>query len=242
MSNPQNNDVLLRVEHLCQYFGPTKAVDDVSFTIKKGEVFGLVGESGCGKTTTGRSIIKIYNITSGSIYFKDQRICAGTKSYRDEIAAQRKRIAELKRVYGEDALNDPARQAELKEFVWKNLLTVSDALIDLAREYDLYVDEGEIAENVQEEKEPHSLGLLALLLQGVATSIDALSVGFTIADYDLLPALICTALIAMVTFGVCTLGVELGKRFGTRFSHKAEILGGAILIVIGIEIFLTGIF
>lgn len=98
------------------------------------------------------------------------------------------------------------------------------------------------AENVQEEKEPHSLGLLALLLQGVATSIDALSVGFTIADYDLLPALICTALIAMVTFGVCTLGVELGKRFGTRFSHKAEILGGAILIVIGIEIFLTGIF
>ena len=63
------------------------------------------------------------------------------------------RIAELKRVYGEDALKDPARQAELKEFVWKNLLTVSDALIDLAREYDLYVDEGEIAENVQEDME-----------------------------------------------------------------------------------------
>ena len=67
-------ETLLQVKHLCQYFGSNKAVDDVSFDIKKGEVFGLVGESGCGKTTTGRSIIKIYNITSGSIYFKDQRI------------------------------------------------------------------------------------------------------------------------------------------------------------------------
>ena len=80
-----NQEVLLRVENLCQYFGPTKAVHNVSFDIKKGEVFGLVGESGCGKTTTGRSIIKIYNITSGSIYFKGQRICAGTKSFRDEL-------------------------------------------------------------------------------------------------------------------------------------------------------------
>ena len=60
---------------------PTKAVDDVSFEIKKGEVFGLVGESGCGKTTTGRSIIKLYNITSGSVFFKGIRIAAGKKSY-----------------------------------------------------------------------------------------------------------------------------------------------------------------
>ena len=81
----KNQETLLRVEKLCQYFGPTKAVDDVSFEIKKGEVFGLVGESGCGKTTTGRSIIKIYDITSGSIYFKGQRICAGVKSYKDRI-------------------------------------------------------------------------------------------------------------------------------------------------------------
>ena len=91
-----NDNTLLRVEHLCQYFGPVKAVDDVSFDIKKGEVFGLVGESGCGKTTTGRSIIKIYDITSGSIYFKDQRICAGTKSYKDEIKALKAQIKELK--------------------------------------------------------------------------------------------------------------------------------------------------
>ncbi len=92
----QNNsdEVLLRVEHLCQYFkiGPnavTKAVDDVSFDIKRGEVFGLVGESGCGKTTTGRSIIKLYNITSGSVYFKGIRIAAGVKSYKDAISKAR---------------------------------------------------------------------------------------------------------------------------------------------------------
>ncbi len=119
MSNINEKETLLRVDNLCQYFGPVKAVDDVSFEIKKGEVFGLVGESGCGKTTTGRSIIKIYDITSGSIYFKGQRICAGTRAYRAEIRQLRaekrklgwkfssaarerrieckKRIAELKR-------------------------------------------------------------------------------------------------------------------------------------------------
>ena len=89
-----NREVLLQVKNLCQYFGPVKAVDDVSFDIHKGEVFGLVGESGCGKTTTGRSIIKIYDITSGSIYFKGKRICAGTNAYKDEIAALRKQMRE----------------------------------------------------------------------------------------------------------------------------------------------------
>ena len=103
MSELKKQETLLRVEHLCQYFGPTKAVDDVSFDIKKGEVFGLVGESGCGKTTTGRSIIKIYDITSGSIYFKDQRICAGTKAYFDEIKGQRQVIARLKKEQPADA-------------------------------------------------------------------------------------------------------------------------------------------
>ena len=87
-------EILLKVEHLCQYFkmGPgreLKAVDDVSFDIKKGEVFGLVGESGCGKTTTGRSIIKLYDITSGNVYFEGQRICAGTRSYKEAIRAAR---------------------------------------------------------------------------------------------------------------------------------------------------------
>ena len=84
-----HNEVLLKVDHLCQYFRmgrkDMKAVDDVSFEIKKGEAFGLVGESGCGKTTTGRSIIKLYDITSGNIYFKGHRIGAGIRSYKDAI-------------------------------------------------------------------------------------------------------------------------------------------------------------
>ena len=87
MGSEKKQEVLLKVDHLSQHFGRVKAVDDVSFDIRKGEVFGLVGESGCGKTTTGRSIIKIYDITSGSIYFKGQRICAGVNSYK---AADRK--------------------------------------------------------------------------------------------------------------------------------------------------------
>ena len=85
----ENREVLLKVDHLCQYFKmgnkELKAVDDVSFEIYRGEVFGLVGESGCGKTTTGRSIIKLYDITSGDIYFKGQRIGAGTRSYKMAI-------------------------------------------------------------------------------------------------------------------------------------------------------------
>ena len=111
----QNDEVLLRVEHLCQYFGPTKAVDDVSFDIKKGEVFGLVGESGCGKTTTGRSIIKIYNITSGSIYFKGQRICAGTTGYKIEIRKARKELAELAKEASKATENKAELEAKLAE-------------------------------------------------------------------------------------------------------------------------------
>ena len=81
-----------------------------------------------------------------------------------------------------------------------------------------------------------------ILMQGLATSIDALSVGFTIAGYDLLPALVAALLIAAVTLPVCLLGIYLGARFGTRFSNRAEVLGGVLLILIGIEIFITGIF
>ncbi len=94
MPNNQNSEPLLRVEHLCQYFGSNKAVDDVSFDIKKGEVFGLVGESGCGKTTTGRSIIKLYDITAGSVYFKGIRIAAGTVGYKNAIARAKKDMKE----------------------------------------------------------------------------------------------------------------------------------------------------
>ena len=112
MNEVNKNESLLRIEHLCQYFKATKAVDDVSFDIKKGEVFGLVGESGCGKTTTGRSIIRLYDITSGSIYFRDRRICAGTLSYKQAIAeAKNKAAADISALKKESAKN-PAKKAE----------------------------------------------------------------------------------------------------------------------------------
>lgn len=85
------------------------------------------------------------------------------------------------------------------------------------------------------------VGLSALLLQGVATSIDALTVGFTIAEYTWLPALLCALIIAVTTFLTCFIGIAIGKRFGVALAGKASIFGGIILVVIGIEIFLKGI-
>ncbi len=91
MSNEK--EVLLKVEHLQQYFklgkNVLRAVDDVNFEIYRGEVFGLVGESGCGKTTTGRTIIRLYDATGGSVYFNGQRIVAGTNTYKTAIKAAR---------------------------------------------------------------------------------------------------------------------------------------------------------
>ena len=121
----KNQEVLLKVENLCQYFKSgsfeNKAVDNVSFDIRKGEVFGLVGESGCGKTTTGRSIIKIYDITGGSIYFKGQRICAGTRSYKDAIKAARK---ELKGDVSDE------RKAQLEQIIADNREAIKKAEFD----------------------------------------------------------------------------------------------------------------
>ncbi len=79
----------------------------------------------------------------------------------------------------------------------------------------------------------------ALMVQGIATSIDALSVGFTIAEYDIVQALISVVIIAAVTFVICLIGLIIGKIAGTHLSGKASVFGGAILIFIGIEIFVT---
>lgn len=89
---------------------------------------------------------------------------------------------------------------------------------------------------------PQKLGLSALLVQGIATSIDALSVGFTISDYVTAQAVVCSILIAAVTFGICFAGIFLGKKFGTALAGKSAIFGGSILIFIGIEIFVSSFF
>ncbi len=91
--------------------------------------------------------------------------------------------------------------------------------------------------NKDGEVECVKVGFGALLVQGIATSIDALSVGFTISDYDWFAALICAIIIALVTFIICMCGLFIGKKAGTWLSGKAGIVGGAILIIIGVWIF-----
>ena len=93
----------------------------------------------------------------------------------------------------------------------------------------------------EEEGKP-GLGFGDLVVQGIATSIDALSVGFTIAEYNATMAVVCALIIAALTFIICACGLVLGRTFGTKLSGKAQILGGVILILIGLEIFITGWF
>ena len=91
-------------------------------------------------------------------------------------------------------------------------------------------------------KEMKKLSFAVLMIQGIATSIDALSVGFTIAEYGLIMAVVCSLIVAVVTFVICETGLYLGKTLGTKLSGKADVLGGVILIGIGIEIFVKGVF
>lgn len=92
------------------------------------------------------------------------------------------------------------------------------------------------------ESEASAVGFGALMLQGIATSIDALSVGFTIADYSFFAAFVECLIIGIMTYAICIIGLNIGKKVGNKYAAKASILGGVILILIGIEIFLTGIF
>lgn len=123
--NFDNAETLLKVEHLCQYFkmdgGELKAVDDVNFEIRKGEVFGLVGESGCGKTTTGRSIIKLYNITGGNVFFKGIRIAAGKRGYENAIA-------KAKVDYKAAVKEHPDQEAQLKAAMEKTVSEQKEAM------------------------------------------------------------------------------------------------------------------
>lgn len=80
-----------------------------------------------------------------------------------------------------------------------------------------------------------------IFIQSIATSIDALSTGLTFANYNVFEALMVTFLISLVTFITCIISVIIGKKFGTKLGNKALIVGGIILIIIGLEIFITGI-
>ena len=109
----------------------------------------------------------------------------------------------------------------------------------------LYIGGSMIWESVKGEEEIEEvkkLSFAVLMLQGIATSIDALSVGFTIADYGFVMALVCSIIIAVVTFAICETGLYLGKTLGTKLAGKADVLGGVILTGIGIEIFVKGLF
>ena len=96
--------------------------------------------------------------------------------------------------------------------------------------------------NQDSDDEKPAVGFSALLVQGVATSIDALSVGFTIADYNFIEALLACLLIGVVTFFICFAGIAIGKKAGTKLANKAGIFGGVILVFIGLEIFITSFF
>lgn len=108
----------------------------------------------------------------------------------------------------------------------------------------LYIGINMLREGIKndgEEKSVAAVSVAELIIQGIATSIDALSVGFTISSYNLLMAFVCSLIIAAVTFLICSAGIIIGSHCGTKFSGKSSMLGGVILIFIGLEIFIKGI-
>ncbi len=109
-----------------------------------------------------------------------------------------------------------------------------------------YIGMSMILEKEEEDDEEHPscsiLSFRKLIIQGIATSIDALSVGFTIAEYDLLHASLSASIIAAVTFIICVGGLIIGKKAGAKLGRRANIFGGVILIIIGLEIFISSFF
>lgn len=96
--------------------------------------------------------------------------------------------------------------------------------------------------DTEEDETISKVGIGQLIVQGVATSIDALSTGFAMAEFNATEAIVESLIIGIVTFGICIGGLKLGKKFGTKLAGKASILGGVILILIGLEIFIKGVF
>ena len=162
-----DNKIILSVNHLKQYFffgsGPNryklKAVHDVSFQIKEGECFGIVGESGCGKTTTGRSIMRLYNITSGSIYYKGYRIAAGSRWNEKEIKYTKIRLHnklfELKKALksGEITSDEYKKEVAQAKQYSSNICKVQRAKIKQIKHDDKHA--GETGINLNESLKPY---------------------------------------------------------------------------------------
>ncbi len=160
-----DQNIELSVRHLKQFFKfghgrsafKTKAVHDVSFDIKKGECFGLVGESGCGKTTTGRSLIRLYNITSGSVYFEGHRVSAGSRWNEKEIKwtkiRGRKKIRDLRREETDEVnkLMDTTGLMSQIEAINAELARIEQEMVDLKTEYKDRIRQYE--ENIEDENE-----------------------------------------------------------------------------------------
>ncbi len=152
-----DKNIILSVRHLKQFFKTgigsnkfiTKAVHDISFDIKKGEVFGLVGESGCGKTTTGRSLIRLYDVTSGSVYFKGYRINGGTRWNEKEIKWKtikaKREIADLKKIMQEEINSNRSERQEVNDEVIAKITDNYNAKIKAVQD--------ELAKIVAEQKE-----------------------------------------------------------------------------------------
>lgn len=110
----------------------------------------------------------------------------------------------------------------------------------------LYIGGKMLIEGIKGDSEQDEIsskvGIGQLIVQGIATSIDALSTGFAMAEFDATAAIVESFIIGIVTFAICIGGLKLGKKFGTKLAGKASILGGVILILIGLEIFIKGVF
>ena len=166
-----NREVLLSVRHLEQFFKmgrqTLKAVNDVSFDIYKGEVFGLVGESGCGKTTTGRSIIRLYDITGGSVYFKGQRIAAGIRRYKEAIKNEKEALKkdletlknpqeiEARKKEAEKKIADLNHEIKQAKYDHKNCnkIYAQQRVAEVTKEYDEKIAAASGAEKAALEKE-----------------------------------------------------------------------------------------
>lgn len=137
----EEKEVLLKVEHLEQYFKLgrhfyNKAVDDVNFEIYKGEVLGLVGESGCGKTTTGRSIIRLYDITGGSVYLEGKRICAGIRPYKQQVKDARAKFKKEKQElldYYKETVKSSGPNPELKKEIEAKIKEKEEEMLQVVK-------------------------------------------------------------------------------------------------------------